>query len=77
MNFHYFANIERAIKINNFLKIYTLNDIILQWVLGFVIKILKYFNKFVCPYIAYNQNMAKFSYGWSWKRLQNWKNEKV
>ncbi len=32
-------------------------------VLGFVSKILKYFNKFVSPYMAYRQNMVKFSYG--------------
>jgi len=23
------------------------------------------------------KNMVKFSYAWSWKRLQNWKNEKI
>jgi hypothetical protein len=27
--------------------------------------------------MANNQNMVKFSYGWSWKKLQNWKNEKI
>jgi len=28
------------------------------------------------PYMAYTQNMVDFFYGWSWRRLQNWKNEK-
>jgi hypothetical protein len=27
--------------------------------------------------MAYSQNMAKFSYGWSWRRLKFWKNEKI
>jgi hypothetical protein len=34
---------------------------------------IKIFNKFVPPYMAYSQYMIKFSYGWSWRRLQKWK----
>ncbi len=40
-----------------------MNDIILQWVLRLVAKIYKYFNKLVFPYMAYSQNMVKFSCG--------------
>ncbi len=31
--------------------------------LKLVAEIYKYFNKYVPPYMAYSQNMAKFSYG--------------
>jgi hypothetical protein len=27
--------------------------------------------------MAYTQKMAIFFYGWSWRRLQIWKNEKI
>jgi len=78
MNFHHFANIRKAIDIkkrllNVFYIFIFLNDIILQWVLGFVAKIYKYFNKFVVPYMAYNQNMAKCFYGWFFKKIKNLK----
>jgi heme/copper-type cytochrome/quinol oxidase subunit 1 len=50
------------------------NYIILQWVLGLVTKMYKYFNKFILPYMVYSQNMVKLSCGWYWRRLKNWKN---
>jgi hypothetical protein len=27
--------------------------------------------------MVYSQNMVKFFYGWSSRKLQNWKNEKI
>jgi len=66
VNFYHFANIRKAININKrFLKnFYTFfflpNGIILQWVLGLVAKIKKYLNKFVLPYMAYNQTWLNF-----------------
>ncbi len=33
------------------------------WVLGLLAKIEKYFNKYVPPYMACNQNMVKCFYG--------------
>ncbi len=44
--------------------------------LKLVAEIYKYFNKYVPPYMAYSQNMAKFSCGWFW-RIQNWKRKKI
>jgi len=45
--------------------------------LKLVAEIYKYFNKYVPPYMAYGQNMIKFSCGWSWRKLQNWKSNKI
>ncbi len=52
MNFHHFTSILAKDYI-------FLSDIILQWNLGLVVNIEKYFNKFVPPYMAYSQNMVK------------------
>jgi hypothetical protein len=55
VNFHHFTNLKKAININkdffsffqfNFFTILIfLNDIILQWVLGLLIEIYKYFHQ--------------------------------
>jgi len=34
---------------------------------------IKYLKKLASKYMAYSQNIINFSYGWSWRRLQNWK----
>jgi hypothetical protein len=65
VNFHNFRNIRKDININKrflILKIF-LHDKSLYFFLGLVAKILKYFNKFVPPYMANNQNMVKLFYG--------------
>ncbi len=82
MNFHHFANIRKAMNIKKRFKImftffYSSNDISWHWVPILVGKILKYLWKNLLSYMVSNQNMVKFSYGWSWRRLQNWKNEKI
>jgi len=38
-------------------------DKILQWVLGHITKIQKDLNNFIFPYMIYNQNVPKSSYG--------------
>jgi hypothetical protein len=68
MNFDHFANITKpSTSTKDFIFIFTFlyfkNDIFIQWVLGLVTKIEKYFNKFAPPYMAYSQNMVKCFYG--------------
>jgi hypothetical protein len=62
MNFHHFANIkghqdQQKVFFFSFTFLYFQKDIILQWVLGLVTKIYKYFNNFLPLY------MAKYFYG--------------
>jgi hypothetical protein len=35
----------------------------MQWVLRLLAKTYKYFNNILPPYMAYSQNMIRFSYG--------------
>jgi hypothetical protein len=49
-------------KIHQFFLFFQ-KDKILQWVLGHITKIQKDLNNFIFPYMIYNQNVPKSSYG--------------